>query len=85
MVLVLGIVGLVLPIFVPGLLAWIFGHQDLGKMREGVMDPDGKGMTTAGYICGMIATLISAAALALMLLGFAVPCCCLGGAGLRRW
>ena len=67
MVLVLGILGLVLPIFVLGLLAWIFGHQDLRKMREGTMNPDGRGMTQAGYICGMIATILSAVSLGLFL------------------
>jgi predicted Zn finger-like uncharacterized protein len=65
LVLTFGILSLVLLMcyFIPGLpfglVAWIMGHRDLNKMREGVMDPEGMGMTQAGYICGIVGTIIS--------------------------
>jgi hypothetical protein len=39
-----------------GLTAWILGQGDRRKMRDRVMDPSGMGLTTAGWICGMIGT-----------------------------
>jgi predicted RNA-binding Zn-ribbon protein involved in translation (DUF1610 family) len=59
MVLIMGILGLVLgPIIGLGLgiTAWMMGRRDLAKMRDGAMDPEGKGLTQAGHICGIIAT-----------------------------
>jgi len=54
-ILVFGILGLVLcQLF--GIAAWSMGNQDLQEMARGRMDPSGKDMTTAGRICGMIAT-----------------------------
>ncbi|HLW67796.1 MAG TPA: DUF4190 domain-containing protein [Gemmataceae bacterium] len=60
LILTFGILGLVflflcgLPVFsVPAL---IMGHIDLKAMRQGQMDPDGRGMTMAGYIMGIIGT-----------------------------
>jgi hypothetical protein len=41
-----------------GIPAWIMGQIDLGKMRAGVMDPDGESNTKAGWICGIIGTCI---------------------------
>ena len=41
-----------------GVVAWVMGHQDLQKMRAGVMDPEGKGITQAGYIIGMLSVVI---------------------------
>jgi len=46
---VCGPVGLVL-----GLFAWVLGHLDLAKMKQGSMDDDGFDMTQAGWMCGMI-------------------------------
>jgi hypothetical protein len=40
-----------------GPVAWIMGHIDLGEMRAGRMDPSGEGLTNAGRICGIVATL----------------------------
>lgn len=56
LILVLGILGLVLcqPLGIP---AWIMGNNDLRAMREGRMDPSGESLTTAGRICGIIATI----------------------------
>lgn len=53
MILVFGILGLVIcGIF--AILAWIFGNQDLQKMRSGVMDPAGMSNTNIGRILGMV-------------------------------
>jgi hypothetical protein len=69
-VLTLGIAGLVLavPTFCcpvvalagvgMSVAAWILGHGDLRRMRRGVVDPDGRGSTQAGMICGIIGTII---------------------------
>src|SRR5262249_40179303 len=58
-ILVIGILSLFVVPFVLGPLAWIWGNQDLRKMKDGLMDPEGKGNTEAGRICGMIATILS--------------------------
>lgn len=64
LVLVLGILSVVLIslcafIGVPlGIAAWIMGHRDLRKMADNVMDPYGKGTTQAGWICGIIGTIL---------------------------
>jgi hypothetical protein len=34
------------------------GAQDLDKMRRGVMDKSGYGVTQAGYILGIVATVL---------------------------
>jgi DNA-directed RNA polymerase subunit RPC12/RpoP len=64
-VLTLGILSLVVcgPL---GLIAWYLGAQDLDKMRHGVMDNSGYGVTQAGYILGIIGTM------------FTVICCFFG-------
>jgi predicted Zn finger-like uncharacterized protein len=58
LVLTLGILGLVLCGFL-GPVAWYMGAQDLDKMRRGVMDKSGYGVTQAGYILGIIATVFT--------------------------
>jgi hypothetical protein len=60
LILVLGIVSLVmggLGLFL-GLPAWIMGHKDLKKMDSGQMDPSGRSVTQAGYVCGIIGTIL---------------------------
>jgi len=42
-----------------GTSAWVMGHRDLRKMRQNQLDPRGKGLTTAGWICGIVGTLLS--------------------------
>lgn len=37
-----------------GLIAWIMGRIDLRKMKRGQMDEHGRGMTQAGWICGIL-------------------------------
>ncbi len=56
-VLVLGILGISL--FPLGIAAWIMGHNDLLEMEAGRMDPSGRGMTSAGKICGIISVIIA--------------------------
>lgn len=41
-----------------GIAAWIMGQGDLRKMREHQMDPTGMGLTQAGWICGIIGSLM---------------------------
>ncbi|MBX3356152.1 MAG: hypothetical protein KF724_10715 [Phycisphaeraceae bacterium] len=55
LVLVLGILGLVTTCAPIGVVAFFLGRADLKAMDTGVMDPTGRGMTQAGYICGIIA------------------------------
>jgi hypothetical protein len=56
-VLVLGILGLVV-CTICGIIAWVMGNNDLREMAAGRMDRSGEGMTRAGRICGMIATIL---------------------------
>jgi hypothetical protein len=42
-----------------GLAAWIMGRTDLRKMKSGQMDDTGRGTTQAGWICGMLGTLLN--------------------------
>ena len=57
LILVLGILGLLLcQIF--GIVAWIMGSSDLKEIDAGTMDPSGRGLTQAGKICGIIATVL---------------------------
>jgi hypothetical protein len=50
----LGIVGIG-----TGIAAWLMGRKDLEDMRNGQRDPNGEGMTNAGWICGMIGTIVN--------------------------
>ncbi len=53
LILVLGILGLVC-CFVCGIVAWVLGNTDLREIDAGRMDPEGRGLTQAGKICGII-------------------------------
>jgi predicted Zn finger-like uncharacterized protein len=83
MVLVFGILSIVLgmmwflsPIALPmGIAAWIMGNKDLQKMRNNQMDPQGMGTTQAGWICGIIGTIISGL----------FSMCCVGYFGFIVW
>ena len=57
LILVLGILSLVVCGFL-GPVAWIMGNNDLAEIRAGRMDREGEGMTQAGRICGMIASIL---------------------------
>lgn len=54
----LGLVGLGL-----GIPAWIMGQRDLARMRAGDMDARNRGTTYAGWVCGIVGTLLGALAL----------------------
>jgi len=68
LILVLGILSLVLCGFFTGIPAWIMGKSDSAKIKDGMMDPEGEGMTKAGMICGMICCILTAVSLAIVLL-----------------
>jgi len=64
MILTLGILGMVFSIcpiagWILGGLATTKGTDDLDKMNRRRMDPSGRGMTSAGRICGIIAVILS--------------------------
>ncbi len=52
-VLVLGIIGIAC-CMICGIIAWVMGNNDLKEMDAGIMDPEGRGITQAGKICGMV-------------------------------
>jgi hypothetical protein len=60
LILVFGVLSLVLGLLgLPfGIAAWVMGHQDLKKISARTMDPEGRGLTLAGKICGMVGTLL---------------------------
>ena len=53
-----------------GLLAWIFGNEDLKKMEQGIMDPSGRDLTNAGRILGIISVSITVLGLVIILAYF---------------
>jgi LSD1 subclass zinc finger protein len=62
MVLALGIVGIVVPLLGGpcAIIAWVMGQRDRVKIHDRVMDPAGEGLTLAGWICGIIGTVLQA-------------------------
>jgi predicted Zn finger-like uncharacterized protein len=64
LILILGIASLAGSIIVGALaffigpVAWYLGNVDLKAMNEGRMDPEGRGNTQIGKICGIIATVL---------------------------
>lgn len=68
-ILTLGILSFVCNIFlIPGIMAWVMGNSDLKKMKQGVMDDSGHGMTMAGMILGILTTVVPIAILILYVL-----------------
>lgn len=67
LVLVLGILSWFLCPVVLGITAWIMGSADLTEMDAGRMDPEGRSITQAGKILGMINVILSALSLAVFL------------------
>jgi predicted Zn finger-like uncharacterized protein len=66
LILVLGIISLATMVFslyplgaILGLVAWVMGHNDLKKIKANQLDSDASGLTKAGWICGIIGTLIN--------------------------
>jgi hypothetical protein len=66
LILVLGILGLLLCQLL-GPVAWVLGKGDLRAMDAGQMDPEGRGLTQAGYILGIVATAFMALSLLVFL------------------
>ena len=63
-VLMLGILSLVCNVMlIPGILAWILGYADLKRIDAGKMNPEGRGLTQAGMILGIIGTSMAGLAL----------------------
>jgi hypothetical protein len=62
-ILTLGILSLVICGPIMGPIAWVMGNTDLKEMAAGRMDRSGEGMTKAGQIIGMVATILSIVAL----------------------
>jgi len=58
LILVLGILGLVGFCPLLGPVAWIMGKGDMEEIDAGRMDPDGRGLTQAGMVCGIVTTLL---------------------------
>jgi hypothetical protein len=67
LILVLGILGLVC-CFICGIIAWVMGNADLAEMDAGRMDPEGRGITQAGKICGIISVCLAVAGILIWLL-----------------
>jgi predicted Zn finger-like uncharacterized protein len=42
-----------------GITAWVMGHRDLRRIKNREMDEDGLSGTQAGWICGIIATVLN--------------------------
>lgn len=83
MILVFGILGLVLCVIF-GIVAWVMGNGDLKAMDAGHMDPEGRGLTQAGKICGIIAVVLNIVAIVLwilMVVVFGVAAAGAAGAG----
>ncbi|GIK18209.1 MAG: hypothetical protein AMXMBFR77_09970 [Phycisphaerales bacterium] len=55
LILVFGILSIVLCAIL-GPFAWIMGKGDLKRIDAGTMDREGRGLTQAGMICGIIGT-----------------------------
>jgi uncharacterized BrkB/YihY/UPF0761 family membrane protein len=58
LILVFGILGLVFCLIF-GILAWVWGNQDLAKMRAGRMDDHTQGTVQAGRVLGMISVILT--------------------------
>ncbi|HEV3261733.1 MAG TPA: hypothetical protein VG013_33090 [Gemmataceae bacterium] len=42
-----------------GVSSWVMGRGDLRKMNQRSMDPQGRGQTQAGMVCGIVATSVA--------------------------
>ncbi len=58
MILTLGILSLIFCQLL-GIVPWVLASSDLRAMSEGSMDAEGRGLTEAGRICGMIAVALA--------------------------
>lgn len=85
LVFVLGLLGILL-CFICGIVAWVMGNRDLKEMKAGRMDPSGMGLTQAGWILGIISSILGCIAVCGMIAYFLfamviVGAAAAGGAG----
>lgn len=80
LILVFGILGLVICPIIFGVLAWVWGNNDLREIDAGLMDPEGKGLTQAGRIIGMVSVILMLVGIAFWLLMLV----CAGGAAVMN-
>jgi hypothetical protein len=76
LVFVFGLLGLIIWCSFLGIPAWIMGSKDLKDIDAGLRDPSGRGLTQAGMILGIIASII-----VILVLGFYGFVICAGVAG----
>lgn len=57
-VFIFGLLGIVMLGPILGIPAWVMGHNDLKKIRTGIIPQSEEGLTKAGYILGIIATVL---------------------------
>lgn len=69
LILIFGIIGLItcLPL---GVAAWLMGNNDLQKMRAGLISREEEGITQAGRILGIIATVFFLIVIGILVLVF---------------
>lgn len=53
-----------------GIPAWLMGSKDLKAIKANAMDPNGKALTTTGFVCGIIGVCMSALGLLVWLVIF---------------
>lgn len=84
MILVFGILGIVFCVIF-GIVAWVMGNGDLREMDAGRMDPEGRGLTQAGKICGIVGVVLALLGIVLwilmMILGFGLAAAGAAGSG----
>lgn len=54
LILALGILAWVITCPILSIIAWVMGNQDMKEMDAGRMDPEGRGLTQAGKIIGIV-------------------------------
>jgi len=54
-----------IPGVIVGPIAWVLGSKDLTAIQENRKDPDGRGLTQAGWICGIVGTILNGCAVIL--------------------
>ncbi len=62
-ILLLGILSCCGGCVLTGLPAWVMANNDLSRMDSGRMDAEGRGLTQAGKLCGIIGTSLTGVAL----------------------
>jgi len=80
LVFALGIIGLLI-CQIPGIFAFFMGKEDLKKMKSGMMDPSGEGLTQAGMIMGLISLILLGIGLAVSVIYIIFIIVVVAGAG----